>query len=49
MNINVIVLTTLGKVTINEGTNIAPVVLLIFAISNTRHADNARNNINRKP
>jgi hypothetical protein len=49
ININVIVLTTLGNVTIKADTNIAPVVLLIPAISNTIQADNARNNMKRNP
>jgi hypothetical protein len=49
ININVIVLTTLGNVTINAGTKIAPVVLLIPTISNTIHADKARHNIKMNP
>jgi hypothetical protein len=49
MNINVMVLTTLGKVNINAGTNIAPVVLFIPVISKTRHADKDKNTISNKP
>jgi hypothetical protein len=49
ININVIVLTTLGNVTITAGTRIAPVTLLIPAISKTRHAERVKNSIKTNP
>jgi hypothetical protein len=49
ININVIVLTMLGNVTISAGTSTAPVVLLIFVISKTRHADSVMNNMSKNP
>ncbi len=42
ININVMVLTTLGNVSIRAGARIAPVVLLICKISSIRHADSEK-------
>ncbi len=49
INIKVIVLAMLGKVTSTRGTNTAPVVLLIPVISRIKHADTAIRRRNKTP